>query len=89
MNHLATTLVLALMVPASSLAETPEKLVRENCTSCHGSEYYTRADRIVTSRPGLTKQVRRCELALGLTWFDDEIESVTGYLNRNYYHFPR
>ncbi len=63
------------------------ELVQQNCVECHGTEVYTREERRVTSRPGLTKQVRRCELALGLNWFDDEVEDVAEYLNRNYYKF--
>ena len=35
----------------------------------------------------LGKQVRFCEQAVGLTWFDDEIDAVTRYLNQGFYHF--
>ena len=62
-------------------------LVTEHCIKCHGSEVYTRPDRKVTSRDGLERQVRRCETALELTWFDDDIAGVAGYLNQQYYHF--
>lgn len=63
--------------------------VTENCTSCHGSELYTRQDRLVTSRKGLTAQVQRCQLALNLNWFDDEVENTAEYLNQNYYKFNK
>lgn len=63
------------------------QLLQQNCFECHGTELYTRAERRVTSRPGLTRQVQRCELALGLKWFDDEVEDVAGYLNQEYYKF--
>ena len=62
-------------------------LVEENCQKCHGSEYYTREDRKVNSLPALGKQVRFCEQALGLTLFDDQIESITEHLNQEYYKF--
>jgi mono/diheme cytochrome c family protein len=62
-------------------------LVTEHCVKCHGSEVYTRPDRKVTSRDGLERQVRRCETALELTWFDEDIAGVAGYLNQQYYHF--
>jgi mono/diheme cytochrome c family protein len=62
-------------------------LVTEHCIKCHGSEVYTRADRKVTTRDGLERQVRRCETALELTWFDDDIAGVASYLNDQYYHF--
>jgi mono/diheme cytochrome c family protein len=63
------------------------ELVEANCQRCHGSEIYTRPDRIVTSLPGLHKQVQRCEQMLGLTWFDDDIENTATYLNQEYYKF--
>jgi hypothetical protein len=62
-------------------------LVTEHCIKCHGSEVYTRPDRKVTSRDGLDRQVRRCETALELTWFDEDIAGVASYLNDQYYHF--
>lgn len=67
--------------------EKAETLYDENCISCHGPEVYTREDRKVTSLPGLERQVQRCELALGLKWFDEDIADVTGLINERYYHF--
>lgn len=64
-----------------------KSLVDKNCYSCHGTEVYTRENRKITSLPGLKKQVRRCELALGLSWFDDQIDNATAYLNDGYYKF--
>lgn len=83
---LATTAVIALSTPAISQADGKE-LHEENCTRCHGSEVYTREDRKVTSREGLTKQVRRCTTMLGVQWFDDDIDAVAEYLNSTYYKF--
>jgi mono/diheme cytochrome c family protein len=81
----------ALLAAASSVyAANPDEgktLVSENCQSCHGDEIYTRPDRKVNSLDGLRKQVRRCELALGLQWFDDQIESTAVYLNGRFYRF--
>ena len=78
-----------LSVPLAQAADPAagRKLVDQHCQSCHQSEVYTRPDRRVTSLPGLHKQVRRCELALGLTWYDEEIADVAAHLNQNYYHF--
>ena len=58
-----------------------------NCTGCHNESVYTRENRRVTSLPRLGTQVRFCKDSLGLTWFDDEVEDVIGYLNKTYYHF--
>ena len=80
--------VAALALPKTAAAEPDgAKLHHHNCTSCHDTRVYTRPERRVTSRDGLTAQVRRCELALGLTWFDDQIDAVATYLNDRYYQF--
>ena len=41
----------------------------------------------VTSLDSLRSQVGRCETALGLKWFDDDIDGVAYYLDREYYKF--
>ncbi|MES9847451.1 MAG: cytochrome c [Candidatus Thiodiazotropha sp.] len=64
-----------------------KQLTEEHCIRCHGSEVYRRENRRVTSLPGLHKQVRFCEQNLGLTWFDDQIESTATYLNLEFYKF--
>ena len=58
-----------------------------NCTGCHDSSVYTRANRTVNSLARLGTQVRFCKDSLELTWFDDEVDDVVGYLNEKYYHF--
>ena len=81
---------LLLTASAAALAGDPhagKALVDKNCTSCHGSEIYTRPDRKVNSLDGLKKQVRRCELMLGLKWFDDQIDDATTHLNDSFYKF--
>jgi len=86
---IATTLITltGLSAPASANDNPAKALHNENCVRCHDSKVYTRADRRVTSRDALTKQVRRCELMLGLKWFDENVESVSDYLNNDYYKF--
>jgi len=58
-----------------------------NCLSCHGTEVYTRDDRMIHSMDSLITQVNRCNVNLGTGWFDDEVESVATYLAENYYGF--
>jgi cytochrome c553 len=72
-------------VPAAN-PDNGKTLVDANCTKCHNERIYTRPDRRVTSLDGLNQQVRRCELSLGLKWFDDDIDDVAAYLNQTYYH---
>jgi mono/diheme cytochrome c family protein len=73
----------------SGAAESPDgkALHEQRCTKCHTAEIYTREDRKVTSYEGLQRQVQRCETALGLQWFDEDIAAVVAYLNRDYYRF--
>jgi cytochrome c553 len=73
-------------LPAAQAADG-KLLVEKNCTSCHDDSVYTRKDRRVTTLEGLKKQVKRCELNLGLKWFDDEVNAVADYLNDTYYRF--
>lgn len=66
-----------------------QALYDANCISCHGSEIYTRDPRMVASLDGLERQVQRCESALGLRWFDEDIKDVAAYLNHHFYKFER
>lgn len=73
-----------------------QALHEANCIACHASltdgkpdTLYTRKDRLVNSLADLQKQVRRCELNLELQWFDDQIDDVVAYLNKNFYKFEQ
>jgi len=82
-----TGLLAAGTLAANAAADNGAALHQENCTSCHDDGVYKRKDRRVTDMAGLKKQVRRCEQSLGLTWFDEDIDAVVGYLNSTYYKF--
>ena len=64
-----------------------DDLHADKCTRCHDSAMYTRTNKRVKTLPKLGTQVRMCKDNLGITWFDDEVDDVTGYLNKTYYHF--
>jgi len=83
----AASLITAAVTTQANEAVDAPVLLEQNCTSCHGSEVYTREDRRVNSLDALHGQVRMCEQNLGLTWFDDQVEGVTALLNREYYKF--
>ena len=85
---LVVLLILASPVGAFDPAAGKE-LADEKCYSCHGNDAYTRKDRMVKTRSGLTSQVRRCELSLGLKWFDEDVDDVAGYLNQQFYKFDQ
>ena len=88
---LITAALIASSMQAAQAADVDagKELVNENCYACHGNEIYTRKDRIVNSRSSLTQQVQRCELALGLQWFEDDVENSAEYLNLKFYHFGK
>jgi len=74
--------------PGLAVAENDvQDLYDQHCVACHGTEVYTRDDRKVESLPALERQVQRCETALGLRWFDEDISEMTGLLNDRFYHF--
>ena len=83
----ATYLLAAGVLPAAAVADNGATLHQEHCTSCHDDSVYSRKDRRVTSPAGLKKQVQRCELSLGLKWFDEDVDDVVNYLNKTYYKF--
>lgn len=90
-NFARTLLLLGMTLPFAAGAadlKAGQALHDAHCMKCHDSSVYTREDRRVTSLEGLRKQVARCELSLGLTWFDDQRENVVQYLNSTYYKFP-
>jgi predicted lipase len=80
----STTLFASAAVQAADI-KAGQSLHDANCLKCHDSSVYTREDRKVTTLDGLRKQVKRCDLSLGLTWFDDQVEDVVQYLNSSYY----
>jgi len=78
----------ALAVPAwGADIQAGQALHEQHCLSCHDSSVYTRDDHRVTSLEGLHRQVQRCEQALELRWFDEDIANVADYLNERYYRF--
>jgi hypothetical protein len=81
-------LVAICTAPGFGAAESDvQDLYDQHCVACHGTEVYTRDDRKVKSLPALARQVQRCETALGLRWFDEDISEMTGLLNDRFYHF--
>ena len=67
--------------------EYGRQLHEKNCTRCHSTEVYTREKRMVNNLTELEGRIRQCELANGLTWFDEDIDAVVTFLNETYYKF--
>jgi hypothetical protein len=64
-----------------------QELHDKHCMKCHDTSVYTRENRRVTSQDSLVTQVKRCELNLGLRWFDNDVNDVVEYLNQSFYKF--
>ena len=65
-----------------------EMLYQNHCIACHTTQVHWRDQRLAKDWPSLRAQVRRWERNTGLSWNDDDVEAVSGYLNRLYYQFP-
>jgi cytochrome c553 len=84
----------ALLAGLSASAATGEgidaqALLQKNCTSCHGSEVYTRPDRKIHSLSALQQQVEFCNTNLDTKMFPDEVNAVANLLNKEYYKFGK
>lgn len=65
-----------------------ENLHNEKCTSCHGSDVYTREDRMVKTLSALENQVNNCMTgAAKAEWTKAQTTSVIDFLNERYYKF--
>ena len=71
--------------PAKS--EPGQTLHEGNCVRCHDTQLYLRDNRKMKSLDSLQNQVQTCVTNLGLTWFEDEVNAVSNYLNTHYYKF--
>ena len=91
MKNVTLGLILGLTVfitPTSTLlADDGKTLYNNNCTACHGTEVFTRADRRVKDMAGLKKRITQCSYAVEASWFEEEVNAVAGYLNKSFYSF--
>jgi mono/diheme cytochrome c family protein len=93
-KRLIATAILGLLPATAAIAEQPAghamQLINQNCVRCHDNSIYGRPEgtRRVNNWDELHKQVRRCELMLGLQWFDEDVAAVAKNLNSRFYKFP-
>jgi len=84
---IALTSLLVLGSTAVADVKNGQQLHDSNCMKCHDDGVYTREDRFIKNHEALKTQVQRCELNLGLQWFDEQVDDVTNYLDQTYYNF--
>lgn len=58
-----------------------------NCTGCHDTDLYTRANRRISSIDALERQVNACNHQLRKNFDKLEIIDLVKYLNDSYYKF--
>lgn len=67
--------------------ERDQMLYENHCTACHSSQVYIRQERKARSVDDIRRWVRRWSTELKLDWGASDVELVSQYLNRNFYHF--
>jgi hypothetical protein len=79
-----------LAVSGSSIAESFDRgqaLYENHCMSCHEATVHTRETRRATSLADLRKWVDSWSFHASLDWSSEEVDDVTDFMDRHYYHF--
>ncbi len=90
-KHLAL-ISASLFVTANAQAAAAEheglRLMKDaNCAKCHQAKGYHPEK--TPDYPALVKRVTACNNNFNSGWFDDDIETVSDYLNQTYYHYKK
>lgn len=67
--------------------ERGQLLYENHCTLCHDSIVHIRKQRKVRSVNDIRQWAVRWSTHLKLDWNDDDVDIVTRYVNRQFYHF--
>jgi mono/diheme cytochrome c family protein len=65
-----------------------ERLVVANCTSCHDTGVFSRADHKMMSVDALRRQLASCGHGAKKEFSAEQTDSIVKYLNERFYHFP-
>jgi hypothetical protein len=65
------------------------QLHEKECLACHGTDIYTRPNRLIHTKDALVKQVRLCQSRADLGWDGGTIRNVAEYLDTTYYRFTK
>jgi cytochrome c553 len=84
------------MMVISSHAAEGEQLHQKSCASCHNAMFsggkgeliYSADFRKINQLAHLRQRVETCASRVNAGWFDEEIDSVTCWLNQSFYRFP-
>jgi mono/diheme cytochrome c family protein len=89
---LCASLLILLMPSAYSASLSGDsaegrRLFHANCTACHGTDIFTRKDRLVQSLDALKQQLASCTHAAKKEFSASETQNLLKYLNDQFYHF--
>lgn len=84
---LPTIILLILCSQLAHANQKIERLINQQCMSCHGNEIYSSPNRKVKNLAQLEKQLGRCNHVIGQKMDMDTITQLMNYLNRKYYKF--
>ncbi len=89
-SRFCSVMLAGLIWAAPVMAESFDRgqaLYENHCIACHDTSVHTRAERRATSRRDIGKWVTTWNFHAALGWSDEEVEDVTDFLNRRFYHF--
>jgi hypothetical protein len=75
-------------VPALAQGERARTLHDTYCVMCHGTQAYTRPDRVANDYDSIRGQVDRWQKNVRLNWSDKDIDLVAIYLAQRFYKVP-
>ncbi len=71
----------------ADIEEGKEAFDESNCMDCHLKSHFKAREEKVNDYKKLHKTVSMCAYNSKTQWFDDELDDVVKYLNREFYHF--
>jgi len=86
---LVTMLLFVTNLSAIDIKNGEELFKDASCMECHNREDFQKNKKKVNSFQKLYNSVQACQFQNDVSWFDDETEDVSYYLNKKYYKFHK
>lgn len=86
-----STILLSILILSNTLyadiSDGKEMFNEASCLKCHETTQFKAREEKVNNYKRLHKTVGACAYNNDTGWFDDELDDVVDYLNREFYHF--